>query len=81
MKHVRVQDTGKIFNMDLFNAWEISNLLDNEDVGLDKAISLYEEGIELSKYCMNKLKEADLKISVIKKNLEDGKIIESELEE
>lgn len=71
----------KSFEESMKRLEEISNLLDNEDVGLDKAISLYEEGIELSKYCMNKLKEADLKISVIKKNLEDGKIIESELEE
>jgi len=27
-KHVRVQDTGKVFNMDLMNAWELGNLLD-----------------------------------------------------
>jgi succinate dehydrogenase / fumarate reductase flavoprotein subunit len=28
MKHVTVQDTGEVFNMDLMNAWELSNLLD-----------------------------------------------------
>ncbi|MFH1523466.1 MAG: FAD-dependent oxidoreductase [Chloroflexota bacterium] len=28
MKHVTVQDTGKVFNMDLMNTWELSNLLD-----------------------------------------------------
>jgi len=27
-KHVRVADTGKIFNTELINAWEISNLMD-----------------------------------------------------
>jgi succinate dehydrogenase / fumarate reductase flavoprotein subunit len=31
-KHVRVQDTGKIFNMDLINAWELGNLLDLAEV-------------------------------------------------
>jgi succinate dehydrogenase / fumarate reductase flavoprotein subunit len=27
-KHVRVTDTGRIFNMELMNAWELGNLLD-----------------------------------------------------
>ncbi|TLN13763.1 FAD-binding protein, partial [bacterium] len=27
-QHVRVSDTGKIFNMDLLNTWELSNMLD-----------------------------------------------------
>ncbi|HWQ04632.1 MAG TPA: FAD-dependent oxidoreductase [Longilinea sp.] len=27
-KHVRVTDSGKIFNMDLLNTWELSNMLD-----------------------------------------------------
>jgi succinate dehydrogenase / fumarate reductase flavoprotein subunit len=31
-KHVRVQDTGRIFNMDLINAWELGNLLDLAEV-------------------------------------------------
>ncbi len=31
-KEVRVQDTGKIFNTDLLNAWEMDNLLDMAEV-------------------------------------------------
>jgi succinate dehydrogenase / fumarate reductase, flavoprotein subunit len=31
-KHVRVQDTGKIFNTDLLNAWELGNLLELAEV-------------------------------------------------
>jgi succinate dehydrogenase / fumarate reductase flavoprotein subunit len=27
-KHCRVQDTGKVFNMELLNSWEMSNMLD-----------------------------------------------------
>ena len=27
-KHVRVTDTGKIFNTELLNAWELGNMLD-----------------------------------------------------
>jgi succinate dehydrogenase / fumarate reductase flavoprotein subunit len=39
MKHVKVQDTGKIFNMDLFNAWEIANLLDLAEVTTVSALA------------------------------------------
>ena len=70
----------KSFEESMKRLEEISNLLDSEEVGLEKAISLYEEGIELSRYCMQKLKEADLKISVLKKKLDDGTIEESELQ-
>ncbi|MGE5401076.1 MAG: exodeoxyribonuclease VII small subunit [Ignavibacteriales bacterium] len=50
---------------------EISGLLDKDEIGLDEAICLYEEGIELSKLCFVKLKEAELKITTLRKNLED----------
>ena len=59
---------------------EISNLLDSNDIGLETAISLYEEGIELSKFCFEKLQAAELKVSVLKRNLEN-KIEESDFEE
>jgi len=39
MKHVKIQDTGKIFNMDLFNTWEISNLLDLAEVTTVSALA------------------------------------------
>ncbi len=38
-KHVRVQDTGKIFNMDMFNAWELGNLLDLAEVTTVSALA------------------------------------------
>jgi succinate dehydrogenase / fumarate reductase flavoprotein subunit len=31
-KHVRVSDTGKVFNTELLNAWELGNLLDIAEV-------------------------------------------------
>lgn len=31
-KHIRVQDTGKVFNTDLLNAWELGNLLELAEV-------------------------------------------------
>jgi exodeoxyribonuclease VII small subunit len=47
---------------------EISDKLEKEDVGLDNSIKLYEEGIKLSKLCSKMLKDAELKISELKKN-------------
>lgn len=38
-KHVSVQDQGKIFNTDLLNAWEISNLLDLAEVTAVSALA------------------------------------------
>jgi succinate dehydrogenase / fumarate reductase flavoprotein subunit len=39
LKHVRVTDTGKIFNMELMNAWELGNLLDLAEVTTVSAIA------------------------------------------
>ena len=50
---------------------EISSLLESEGIGLEEAIALYEEGIELSKYCVSTLKNAELKITELKKKLDD----------
>ncbi len=71
----------KSFEESLKRLEEISELLDSGDVDLDKAIALYEEGIELSKICMNKLKEAELKITTLKRNLEDGSLEEEQFKE
>jgi succinate dehydrogenase flavoprotein subunit len=38
-KHVRVADTGKIFNMDLMNAWELGNLLDLAEITTISALN------------------------------------------
>lgn len=56
---------------------EIAGLLDSDSIGLDEAVSLYEEGIELSKSCYEKLKEAELKITTLKKDVEGGLTEES----
>ncbi len=39
LQHVRVTDTGKIFNMELMNAWELSNLLDLAEVTTVSALA------------------------------------------
>lgn len=52
---------------------EVANLLENEDLGLDESISLYEEGIKLSKDCLTALQDAELKITELKKQISDFK--------
>jgi len=48
---------------------EISDLLENEDTPLEDSIKLFEEGIELTEFCEEKLKSAKLKIDkIVKRN-------------
>ncbi|MDG5767070.1 exodeoxyribonuclease VII small subunit [Balneolales bacterium ANBcel1] len=39
--------------------------LESDDVPLEKAIDLYEEGMKLSKMCSKKLEEAELRIEQV----------------
>ena len=48
---------------------EISALLERENIGLEEAIILYEEGIEISKECVITLNDAELKITQLKKKM------------
>jgi len=61
----------KNFEDDLARLKEISNLLEDNEIGLDDAIALYEEGIKLSKNCIQKLEDAQLKITELKKDLSE----------
>jgi len=59
------------FEQNLSRLEEISNLLESKEIGLDDAISLFEEGIKLSKTCITNLKKAELKITKLKSELSD----------
>ena len=59
------------FEVKLHRLEEIAAKLDSEDIGIENAISLYEEGIKLSKDCMETLKKAELKITELKSKLTD----------
>lgn len=59
------------FEENLSRLEEISNLLESKEIGLDDAISLFEEGIKLSKTCITDLKKAELKITKLKNELSD----------
>jgi len=51
---------------------EISDILDKGEVGLEESIKLYEEGINLANFCYSTLKNAELKVTELKKQLENG---------
>jgi exodeoxyribonuclease VII small subunit len=59
------------FENNLTRLEEISLLLEQDDIGLEKAITLYEEGIELSQICITALKNAELKVTQLKKKLDE----------
>ncbi len=58
------------FEKDFGRLEQISNLLEDENIGLEDAIKLFEEGIDLSKKCLAKINEAELKITELKKKID-----------
>lgn len=44
---------------------EINEKLESDEISLDDSISLFKEGLELSKFCQKKLNEAKLEIEKI----------------
>lgn len=44
---------------------EINGKLESDGISLDDSISLFKEGLELSKFCQKKLNEAKLEIEKI----------------
>lgn len=60
------------FESSLARLEEISGQLESGDVGLEDSIRLYEEGIELAKICYSTLKDAELKVTELKKQLEEN---------
>lgn len=59
------------FELKLHRLEEIAENLEREDIGIEYAIALYEEGIKLSKECIDTLKNAELKITELKSKLTD----------
>ncbi len=60
------------FESSLARLEEISAQLESGEVGLEDSIRLYEEGIELAKICYSTLKDAELKVTELKKQLEEN---------
>ena len=65
----------KTFEQSLKQLERIVQELEDGDLPLEKAIKKFEEGIQLTKFCSQKLDETEKKISVLLKNTE-GQITE-----
>ncbi len=65
-------ETGEIENLTFEQALRelqgIVEKLEAGEVSLDEAIEMYERGVKLSKYCMDKLLQAELRIKKIVKD-------------
>ena len=59
---------------------EIVESLERGDTSLDDAVNLYEEGVQISKGCADKLKAAELKIKKLSKEI-DGQFSLNESDE
>jgi exodeoxyribonuclease VII small subunit len=60
------------FEKSLSRLQEISDLLASPDIGLEESMRLYEEGVELAKNCYDTLKNAELVVTNLKKQLEEN---------
>ena len=58
------------FESKLTRLEQISESLENNDLGLEKSVSLFEEGVALSKECLEILEKAELKVKTLKKDLD-----------
>ena len=57
---------------------QIKDKLDNPEITLDESLKLYSESVEYTKVCLEKLKDTDGKILVIKNELD--KLVEKPLD-
>ncbi len=55
----------KTFEEALARLEAITKRLESEDIMLDEAVSLYEEGMKLVNFCSKKLEEAENRVKVI----------------
>lgn len=56
----------KTFEEKLNRLEELTSLLEQENLGLDESLNLYEEGVKLSKECLETLQKAELKVIELK---------------
>lgn len=59
------------FESKLSRLEEITSLLENNEVGLEESITLFEEGVKLSKECLSILEKAELKVKMLQKELNE----------
>ena len=61
---------------------QIVEQLERGDISLEDSITMYEEGILLSRECLEKLNQADLKLKILEKDMKGNfRLNEEEQEE
>jgi exodeoxyribonuclease VII small subunit len=68
----------KDFESALKSLEDIVVQLEGGDLSLDRALELFEEGIQISRFCSSKLEEAERKVEVLTKT-SDGELKEEPL--
>lgn len=66
------------FESKLLRLEEITSLLENNEIGLEGSLNLFEEGVKLSKECLAILGKAELKVKVLQKELTEINLKELE---
>ena len=52
---------------------EITKKLEDENTPIEESLKLFKEGIELTEFCTNKLKEIETEVTIIQERIkEDG---------
>jgi len=76
------KDRGKTtFEASLHRLEEIVDHLEQGDISLDESLKMYEEGVALSKACLEKLGEVELKLKRLGKDAEGNfELFDHELE-
>ena len=57
------------FERQLKRLEEIVETLEQGEVSLDEAIKMYEEGVQISKQCLEKLNQAELRLKRLSKDI------------
>jgi exodeoxyribonuclease VII small subunit len=67
------------FESALARLQEITDLLESGEAGLEDALSLYSEGVEIAAFCSGKLSQAEKKVSILREK--NKKLIEENFDE
>lgn len=71
--------SGENFEDKLLRLEKITESLESNELGLEESINLFEEGVNLSKECLSILEKAELKVKVLKKDLDDINLSKEDL--
>ncbi len=69
-------DNKQNFETNLKKLEQVVKALEGTDISLDEMLSLFEQGIALTKACTTALDEAEQKVTILMKNRETGELRE-----